>query len=73
MRHGSAFHRELVPFGVSLSYKPAAERGVVAANEFDGPVRKGISVGYQLHSGEKWSGDSLSNNEAIVLHGAEAL
>ena len=42
-----------------MHYKTAAEREVKDTKKFDARTRPGIFMGYELHSGGRWSGDGL--------------
>lgn len=53
---GCEYGGRLVPFGASISYKPAAKMETSAALEFDCRVREGILPRYHLHSGGDGSG-----------------
>lgn len=42
MRHGAMFNGRRIPFGASLSYKPAAKWEFVATKELDSSMRSSI-------------------------------
>lgn len=65
MQHSTMFPSRRIPFGASLSYEPVAKRKIAFAKKFDFKLRKGIFMGYHLHSGGPWSGDYLVIDEEM--------